>query len=97
MDLGLMGQVKHGISHCNKRLKEKRKEKTKMLPIILGAVALTAIGFGVKILVDDEFRDKVRDTIQEGAIKGYELIEKVEEKLGLYDYDFRDDDEFKRS
>jgi hypothetical protein len=68
-----------------------------MLPIILGAVALTAIGFGVKILVDDEFRDEVRDTIQEGAIKGYELIEKAEEKLGLYENnDFRDDDEFKR-
>jgi len=62
-----------------------------MLPLILGAVALTAIGYGVKILVDDEFRDELKDRIEEGAIKGYELIEKVEEKLGLYDYDLTDD------
>ena len=69
-----------------------------MLPLLLGTITLSAIGYGVgKILTDDEFRDEVKDTIQEGAIKGYELIEKVEEKLGLYDYDFRDDDEFKRS
>ncbi|MDX9742250.1 MAG: hypothetical protein RBT59_00345 [Arcobacteraceae bacterium] len=62
-----------------------------MLPLILGAVALTAIGYGVKILVDDEFRDELKDKIEESAIKGYELIEKVEEKLGLYDYDLTDD------
>lgn len=69
-----------------------------MLPLIIGAVALSAIGYGVgKILTDDDFRDEVKEKIQEGAIKGYELIEKVEEKLGLYDYDLTDDDEFKRS
>ena len=60
-----------------------------MLPFILGAVALSAIGYGVgRILTDDDFRDDVKDTIQDIALKGYESIEKLEEKMGLNEYRF---------
>lgn len=58
-----------------------------MLPIILGAVALGATGYGVgKLLTDDALRDNIKDKIQDVAIKGYEGIEILEEKMGLYGY-----------
>ena len=67
-----------------------------MLPLILGAVALSAIGYGVgRILTDDNFRDDVKDKIQDIALKGYESIENLEEKMGLNEYRFTDDDEVK--
>ena len=68
-----------------------------MLPLILGAVALSAIGYGVgRILTDDDFRDDVKDKIQDLTMKGYEGLEKLEEKMGLNEYRFTDDDEVKR-
>jgi len=64
-----------------------------MLPLILGAVALSAIGYGVgKMLTDDNFRDDVKDKIQDIAMKGYESIEKLEGKMGLNEYKFEDDE-----
>jgi len=60
-----------------------------MIPVILGAVALGATGYGVsKLLADDEFRDDLKDKIQDMAIKGYEGIETLEEKMGLNEYTF---------
>ncbi len=66
-----------------------------MLPIILGAVALGATGYGVsKLLTDDDFRDNVKDKISDGAIKAYEGIEKIEEKMGLNEVTFEDEFNF---
>jgi hypothetical protein len=57
-----------------------------MLPLILGAVALGTVGYGVKkCLTDEDCIDNVKDKIQDGAFWAYEGIEKVEEKMGLYD------------
>ena len=57
-----------------------------MLRIILGAVALGATGYGVnKLLKDEDFRDDVKDKIQDGALKACDGIEWAEEKMGLYD------------
>ncbi len=65
-----------------------------MLPLILGGVALATIGYGVgKILTDDDFRDDVKDKIQDFAMKGYEELEKVEEKFGLNTYEFSSKEE----
>jgi hypothetical protein len=60
-----------------------------MLPVILGVVALGATGYGVrKLLVDDDFRDNVKEKIQDGAFKAYDGIEKLEEMMGLNEYSF---------
>ena len=65
-----------------------------MLPLILGGAVLTAIGYGVgKILTDDDFRDDVKDKIQDIAMKGYEGLEKVEERFGLNTYEFSSKEE----
>jgi len=65
-----------------------------MLPLILGGVALATIGYGIgKILTDDDFRDDVKDKIQDFAMKGYEGLEKVEEKFGLNTYEFSSKEE----
>jgi len=32
--------------------------------------------------------DNIKDTISNGAMKAYEGIEKLEEKMGLYEYTF---------
>ena len=51
-----------------------------MLPVILGAVALGAVGYGVKkLLEDDDFRDKLEDTVMD---LGYG-VDRFEEKFGL--------------
>jgi len=56
-----------------------------MIPVILGAVALGATGYGVKkLLTDEDFRDDVKDKIQDGALKACDGIEWAEEKMGLY-------------
>ena len=57
-----------------------------MLPVILGAVALGTVGYGVKkCLSDEECVDNAKDKIQDLLISGYEGLEKIEEKMGLYD------------
>ena len=49
-----------------------------MLPIILGAVALGATGYGVKkILQDDDFKHNVKDKIQDGAMAAFEAISAI--------------------
>jgi len=60
-----------------------------MLRLILGAVALGATGYGVgKLLVDDDFRDSVKDKIQDGAFKAVDGLDWLEEKMGLNEYSF---------
>ena len=57
-----------------------------MLPVILGVLALGTAGYGVKkCLTDEEFVDNAKDKIQDLLISGYEGIETLEEKMGLYD------------
>ncbi|MBD3842868.1 MAG: hypothetical protein IE909_13485 [Campylobacterales bacterium] len=65
-----------------------------MLPFTIGGTALAAIGYGVgKILADDDFRDDVKDKIQDFFIKEYERIERLEEKFGLNTYEFSSQEE----
>ena len=59
-----------------------------MLRVILGVVALGATGYGVsKLLVDDDFRDNVKEKIQDGAFKAYDGVEKLEEMMGLNEFE----------
>ena len=47
-----------------------------MLPVIIGAAALSAVGYGVgKLLTDDEFRNNIKEKIGDGSIKLYEVLE----------------------
>jgi len=60
-----------------------------MLPFIIGGVALATIGYGInKCLNDEDCVDNIKDTISNGAMKAYEGIEKLEEKMGLNEYTF---------
>jgi hypothetical protein len=60
-----------------------------MLPFIIGGVALATIGYGInKCLNDEDCMDNIKDTISNGAMKAYEGIEKLEEKMGLNEYTF---------
>ena len=57
-----------------------------MIPIIIGGVALAAVGYTIKeCITNEECSDNIKDKIQDVAIKGYEGIERLEEKMGLYD------------
>lgn len=65
-----------------------------MIPVVLGTVALGAVGYGVsKLITDDEFRDYAKDKVQDGTFKIYESIELLEDKIGLNDFSI-DKDEF---
>jgi hypothetical protein len=60
-----------------------------MIPLILGAVALGATGYGVnKLVTDEDFRDSVKDKIQDGAFKAVDGLDWLEEKMGLNEYTF---------
>ena len=51
--------------------------ETRMIPFIIGGVALAATGYGImKYLEDDENREKVQDSL----IRGYDNIDKIQEK-----------------
>ena len=55
-----------------------------MLPIILGAVAVGTVSYGVnKLIKDEDFRDNIKDKIQDGAFKAYDTIESFENKYNL--------------
>lgn len=64
-----------------------------MLPIIVGGAVLSAIGYGVgKLIVDDEFRDNIREKIGNASVKAYDSIDKLEEKMGLHEYTFTEEE-----
>ena len=69
-----------------------------MIPVVLGAITLGAVGYGVnKLLTNDEFRDDTKDKIHDAVIKGYEGLETLEEKMGLNEFHFpieKSDDNF---
>ena len=63
-------------------------KKNNIIPKIVKGVAISAVAYGIgKLVVDDDFRDEVKDKIQDIAIKDYEGLEKLEEKMKLYDYE----------
>ena len=74
-----------------------------MIPLILGAVALGATGYGVnKLITDADFRDSIKDKIQDGAIKATDGLDWLEGKMKLNEYTFSKEDieelkEFKES
>jgi len=74
-----------------------------MIPLILGAVALGATGYGVnKLITDEDFRDSIKDKIQDGAFKAADGLDWLEEKMKLNEYTFSKEDieelqEFKKS
>ncbi len=59
-----------------------------MLPVILGGVAFATAG---KLIIDEDFRDDVRDKVEDVLIKGYRGIEWLEEKMGLYEGTFSEE------
>ena len=60
-----------------------------MLRVILGTVALGSVGYGIKkCLTDEDCIDNLKDKIQDVAMKGFEGIETLEEKMGLNEYRF---------
>ena len=60
-----------------------------MLPVILGTVALGTIGYGIKKCLNDEnCTDVAKDKISDGAEALYRGIEKLEEKMGLNEFEF---------
>jgi len=60
-----------------------------MVKVLLGAIALGAVGYGVKRCLDcEECVENIKDKIQDGAFKVYEGLEKIEEKFGLNTYEF---------
>ena len=57
-----------------------------MIPIIIGGVALAAVGYAIKeCATNEDCIDDIKEKIQDTAIRGYDNIEKLEEKMGLYD------------
>ena len=64
-----------------------------MIPIILGAVALGAVSYGInKCMNDENCMDDIKDKISDSAMRAYEGIEKLEEKMGLNEYSFSKDE-----
>ncbi|RLA79441.1 MAG: hypothetical protein DRG78_12940 [Epsilonproteobacteria bacterium] len=66
-----------------------------MLPVILGTVALGAVGYGIKKCMNDEnCSDNVKDKISDGLIKVAEGIDNLEKKIGLNEVTFENEFNF---
>jgi hypothetical protein len=63
-----------------------------MLRLLFGVAVAGATYYGTKrLLENEEYMEKIKDTIEEGAIKAYERIEKLEEKFKLNEYTVSDE------
>ena len=59
-----------------------------MLPLILGAVTLGTVGYGIKCSKDEDCIDSLKETISDGLEAIYSGIEKLEDKTGLNNFEF---------
>ncbi len=64
-----------------------------MFKALFGVVALGAVGYGVKKLVEDEeLMDEFKDKLEDTLIKTADGIDKLEEMFGLNSFTVNEDD-----